>query len=104
MILCLWENQRAKAAYPPLPEVAGCRWHPFSNDRNGVEILPPDEGKVARCRWHLLGNDRSGAKTDANGYICGLVPILYIHCIPCRIVLHNLQGKKIAAIIRTNDG
>jgi hypothetical protein len=53
-ILPAWENQRAKAAYPPLPEVAGCRWHPFSNDRNGVEILPPDERKEG-CQWlHIL--------------------------------------------------
>lgn len=41
---------------------------------------------------------------DTNGYICGLVPVLYIHCCPCGIVLYNLQGKKIAATIRSSDG
>ena len=41
----------------------------------------------------------------ANDYICGSIPILYLHCCPCWIVLHDLRGKtKIAATIRSSDG
>ena len=41
---------------------------------------------------------------DANGYIFGIIPILYIHCCSCWIVLHDLQEKKIAATIPSSDG
>ena len=34
---------------------------------------------------------------DANDYIYGVVPVLYIHCSPRGIVLYDLSGKKIAA-------
>ena len=34
---------------------------------------------------------------DANDYIHGVIPILYVHCSPRRIVLYNLRGKEIAA-------
>ncbi|MBR5508762.1 MAG: hypothetical protein IKV59_01770, partial [Lachnospiraceae bacterium] len=38
-------------------------------------------------------------------YIYGFVPVLYLHLYPCRIVLHDIQGKtKIAAITANNDG
>ena len=30
----------------------------------------------------------------ANGsYIHGFIPVLYLHCCPCRIVLHDFQGE-----------
>lgn len=28
----------------------------------------------------------------------------YLHCCPCKFVLYNLQGKKIAATTRNSDG
>ena len=40
----------------------------------------------------------------ANGYICGFIPILFIHCSPCQSVLSDFQGQKIAAITANNDG
>ena len=44
-------------------------------------LIPPDKRKEG----------------DANGYIFGIIPILYIHCCACWIVLYDLQAKKIAA-------
>ena len=34
---------------------------------------------------------------DANDYIHGVIPVLYVHCSPCGIVLYNLRGNEIAA-------
>ena len=41
---------------------------------------------------------------DADGYIFGLDPDRYTHCIPDWSVLSDLPGKEIAATIRSSDG
>ena len=57
---------------------------------------------------HIGGQNppnQRGKEGDANVcYISGLSSDWNIHCCPYRIVLYNLQGKKIAATTANSDG
>lgn len=51
---------------------------------------------------------------NQDGSLCAHIPVAWIkinptqhwniHCCPCKFVLYNLQGKKVAATIRSSDG
>ena len=48
---------------------------------------------------------RSYERRDVNDYICGVDPILYLHCWTCQSVLPDFQGQKVnGRHYATSDG
>ena len=55
----------------------------------------PGAGRLSLRLTEGLLSLRSYERRDVNDYICGVDPILYLHCWTCQSVLPDFQGQKV---------